>query len=106
MPTEWVGTMGENGLYTCHALAPCMSMLKMESSKQRFVSVQYGSGDVYKSIRHPSRNAIRAEAGREPKARPTHGEVTDQIPEQSGELGDGGDEGEEGAVELVSCQIS
>ena len=53
-----------------------------------------------KLIRHPSRDAIRAEAGREAQARPAHGEVADQIPEQGGELGDGGDEGEEGAVEL------
>lgn len=57
-------------------------------------------------IRHPSRDTIGAEAGREPEARPAHGEVADQIPEQSGELGDGGEEGEEGAVELLADGIS
>jgi len=68
--------------------------------------INYDSCDVRNLIRHPSRDTIRAEAGREPEARAAHREVADQIPEQSGELGDGGDEGEEGAVELCACRKS
>ena len=49
---------------------------------------------------HPGHSASCAEVGRKTHTGRTHGEVTDQIPDQADELNDGGDERQSGAAQL------
>lgn len=64
--------------------------------------ISYESGSAGHPIRHP----LRSEPTHVLQPRAAHGEVTDQIPNQRGELEDGRDEGEEGGVELVRSKKS
>lgn len=49
---------------------------------------------------HPIRNPLRPEAPHIRQPSTAHWEVTNQVPDQSGELEDGRDESEDGGVEL------
>ena len=69
---------------------------------QRYDTYTMLGPPLARSVGHPRRHSVGAEAGGEAQAGAAHGEIADQIPQQRRELHEGRDQGEEGAVEL-SC---
>lgn len=71
----------------------------MQEGAPRYISF-FAVDATRDSLVHPSRQSPAADSGGEAQTLASHGEVGDEVPDESDELDDGRDEGEEGALEL------
>ena len=81
------------------SLAPCMVIMMLTI---KYIGYLDDHTPETSLSGHPGCGSSRSEGGSEAQTGASHGEIADEIPEQTGDLEDGREEGEEGAAQL-SC---